>query len=99
MTFELQDVFLDVLWDEQSRPLAQVVFLKSRLIFESFSDGTKDVDLVSREILLNDLRFEDCPANKKSNVFTKILQPMEVAERSNPLQAEVHFRATHDTNR
>ena len=67
---------------------------RSRLIYESFSDSSRDVDLVSQEILLSDLRFVDCPANKKSNVFTQILRPMEMGggERNNPLQAEVHFR-------
>ena len=68
---------------------------RSRLIYESFSDSSRDVDLVSQEILLSDLRFVDCAANKRSNVFTQILRPMEMAggtERNNPLQAEVHFR-------
>ena len=75
---------------------------RSRLIYESFSDSSRDVDLVSQEILLSDLRFVDCAANKRSNVFTQILRPMEMAggeERNNPLQAEVHFRATQSTNR
>ena len=78
----------------------RVNFIKSRLIFEGFSDGSKDVDLVSQEILLSDLRFEDFPANKRSNVFPQILRPMDnVGEEytsggSSPLQAEVHFRAT-----
>ena len=65
---------------------------RSRLIYESFSDSSRDVDLVSQEILLSDLRFVDCAANKRSNVFTQILRPMEERERNNPLQAEVHFR-------
>jgi vacuolar protein sorting-associated protein 13D len=81
------------------RALARINFFKSRLIYESFSDSSRDVDLVSKEILLSDLRFDDCPANKRSNVFTQILQPMEVGERNSPLQAEVHFRATQTTNR
>ena len=44
---------------------------RSRLIYESFSDSSRDVDLVSQEILLSDLRFVDCAANKRSNVFTQ----------------------------
>ena len=106
MDFELQDVILDVVIQHEDPPhrpeesaLARIDFFKSRLVFESFSDGSRDVDLVSREILLSDLRFVDCPANKRANVFSQILRPMEVAERNNPLQAEVHFRATQDTNR
>ncbi len=104
MDFELLDVILDLVsrHEEKTRPesaLARINFFRSRLVFESFSDSSRDVDLVSREILLSDLRFVDWPANKKTNVFSQILRPMEVAERNNPLQAEVHFRATQDANR
>ena len=81
--------------------LARVNFFRSRLIFESFSDGAKDVDLVSQEILLSDLRYVDAPKNKRANVFTTILSPMDHTRTSqgegrgqdrggqNPLQAEV----------
>ena len=109
MDFELQDVILDLLLSHSNadsssdprmlqpsreRALARINFFRSRLIYESFSDSSRDVDLVSQEILLSDLRFVDCAANKKSNVFTQILRPMEMGggERNNPLQAEVHFR-------
>lgn len=44
--------------DEGSSPLACVNFIRSRLTFESFSDESKDVDLVSQEILISDTRFE-----------------------------------------
>lgn len=44
--------------DEGSCPLACVNFIRSRLTFESFSDESKDVDLVSQEILISDTRFE-----------------------------------------
>ncbi|TRY62990.1 hypothetical protein TCAL_03981 [Tigriopus californicus] len=105
MEFELQDVILDLLQHHgnpsrsvQESGLARVSFIQSRLIFEGSSDSTTDVDLVSQEILLSDLRFADYPANKKSNVFSKILYPMEVVERRNPMQAEVHFRATPNFN-
>lgn len=39
-------------------PLACINFIRSRLTFESFSDESKDVDLVSQEILISDTRFE-----------------------------------------
>lgn len=105
MEFDLQDVILDLLQHHenpsrnvQESGLARVNFIQSRLIFEGSSDSTTDVDLVSQNILLRDLRFVDFPANKKSNVFSKILLPMEVAERKSPMQAEVHFRATPNFN-
>ncbi len=104
MNFELQDVILDFVLahstpKEKEKALARINFFRSRLIYESFSDSSRDVDLVSQEILLSDLRFVDCPANKRSNVFAQILQPMAMDERNSPLQAEVHFRATETTNR
>ena len=37
--------------------LAKLDFIKSRLMYESFSDGSKDIDLVSHEILSHDTRY------------------------------------------
>ena len=100
MDIQLQDVILDILPTRHGPGLARVNFFKSRLIFESFSDGSRDVDLVSQEILLSDLRFSDLPMNKRSSVFDKILQPMSNREeKNNWLQAEIHFRVTPETNR
>lgn len=44
--------------DSGTCPLACINFIRSRLTFESFSDESKDVDLVSQEILISDTRFE-----------------------------------------
>jgi vacuolar protein sorting-associated protein 13D len=49
--------------------LARINFIKSRLVYESFSDLSKDVDLVSQEILLLDTRFAHCPANKETQLL------------------------------
>lgn len=55
---QLQDVVLDVIPDrEVDQILARVNLIKSRLIIESFSDSSRDIDLVSQEILLKDLRY------------------------------------------
>jgi len=105
MDIELQNVTVDLVEQHQILPdlreagLARINFIKSRLVYESFCDFSKDVDLVSQEILLLDTRFTDLPANKRANVFTCILQPMKVEERNSILQAEIHFRATKDVNR
>ena len=73
--------------------LACVNFIKSRLILDSLSDGSQDVDLVSREILVMDTRFQDEPVNRRSNVFTSILQPLRESSTSEDrVQAEVHHR-------
>lgn len=38
-------------------PLACINFIKSRLVVETFSDRSQDIDLVSAEILITDTRF------------------------------------------
>jgi hypothetical protein len=53
--------------------LARINFIKSRLVYESFSDLSKDVDLVSQEILLLDTRFAHCPANKETQLLPPFL--------------------------
>ena len=106
MDIELLNVILDIMttYPKTDTCLARINLIKSRLIYESFSDSSKDVDLVSQEILLDDFRFQDYPMNKRSNVFSQILQPMTKemlpqGERTSLLQAEVHYRSTQDVNR
>ena len=105
MDIELNGVTVDLVEQHEFPPLvrevglARINFIKSRLVYESFCDFSKDVDLVSQEILLLDTRFCDLPANKRANVFSCILQPMKVGERKSLLQAEIHYRATKDVNR
>ena len=73
--------------------LACVNFIKSRLTLDSLSDGSQDIDLVSQEILVTDTRFQDEPVNKRSNVFTNILQPLKnFGGIDDRVQAEVHHR-------
>ena len=105
MDMELQNVTVDLVNHHELPPhqpqsgLARINFIKSRLVYESFSDFSKDVDLVSQEILLTDTRFSGLPANQRANVFSCILQPMKVEERNSILQAEVHYRSTKDVTR
>ena len=105
MDIELHGVTVDLV-DQHKLPnlarqvgLARINFIKSRLVYESFCDFSKDVDLVSQEILMLDTRYSDLPSNQRANVFSCILQPMKVEERKSLLQAEVHYRATKDVNR
>ena len=49
--------------------LARLDFNKSRLMYESYSDGSKDIDLVSHEILVHDTRYR----GKCFNYYTTIL--------------------------
>ncbi|XP_066594830.1 intermembrane lipid transfer protein Vps13D isoform X2 [Prorops nasuta] len=73
--------------------LACINFIKSRLTLDSLSDGSQDIDLVSQEILITDTRFQDEPVNRRSNVFTSILQPLRnLSSEEDRVQAEVHHR-------
>jgi hypothetical protein len=65
------NAMLTVYYRESS--LARINFIKSRLVYESFSDLSKDVDLVSQEILLLDTRFAHCPANKETQLPSFLL--------------------------
>ena len=41
----------------QEVSLASIDFLQSKLVYESYSDGMKDIDLVSHEIRASDTRY------------------------------------------
>ncbi|XP_058797313.1 intermembrane lipid transfer protein Vps13D isoform X2 [Phymastichus coffea] len=93
VSLELVNVTLKLHPHHSIAALACVNFIKSRLILDSLSDGSQDVDLVSREILVTDTRFHDEPVNRRSNVFTSILQPLrESSTVEDRVQAEVHHR-------
>lgn len=93
INLELVNVTLKLHPHHGSAALACVNFIKSRLILDSLSDGSQDVDLVSREILVTDTRFQDEPVNRRSNVFTSILQPLSNSSAfDDRVQAEVHHR-------
>ncbi|XP_039294739.1 vacuolar protein sorting-associated protein 13D isoform X2 [Nilaparvata lugens] len=85
--------------------LACVNFIRSYLNVESYSDHSQDIDLVSHEILIIDTRYQDEPVNRRSNVFSNILQPMRSGGTTpyNPsdscseyIQAQVHHRKRSD---
>ena len=92
-------------------PFASVEFIDSRLVYESNSNGSRDIDLVSQQVLLKDTvgSRNDVHATKR-NVFTQILQPVTSTAQNLSssskdtvtdvqLQAEVHYRATKDFTR
>ena len=56
MDIELLNVIIDIItsYPNEETCLARVNLIKSRLIYESFSDSSKDVDLVSQEIFVSD---------------------------------------------
>lgn len=88
---------------QAQQSLARLDFIRSHLSLESYSDQTKDIDLVSHEIVVSDTRFKEEPVNARPNVFTSILQPQSssgsgagsVPSRKG-LQMEMHFRSAQD---
>lgn len=68
--------------------------MKSKLLFESFSNSSKSVNLVSHSLLAHDTRFTGCsgPTEANHNVFDCILQPSKTGNNRASLQLELHYR-------
>ncbi|KAL3882451.1 hypothetical protein ACJMK2_028789, partial [Sinanodonta woodiana] len=103
MVIDLHNVTVELLSQDQDpqheqKSLARLDFISSRLSYDSFSDQSKEVDLVSHEIVASDTRFKDAAHNQRHSVFEKILLPTsETAPDS--LQMELHFRSSKDGQR
>ncbi|XP_077570887.1 intermembrane lipid transfer protein VPS13D isoform X2 [Stigmatopora nigra] len=88
----------------QKSSLARFNFLKSKLLFESFSNGSKSVNLVSHSLLAYDTRCTGENENTsgldetKQNVFDCILQPSKTGTNQASLQLELHYRSTRDSS-
>ncbi|KAI9588448.1 hypothetical protein GQX74_004293 [Glossina fuscipes] len=78
-------------------PLACIKFIKSTLYIDSFSDSSQDIDLISSEILITDVR--DCATNTSKNVFKNILTPSVEGAMKDTVQVEVHSRKRNGTSK
>uniref|UniRef100_A0A1A9X0W3 UBA domain-containing protein n=1 Tax=Glossina brevipalpis TaxID=37001 RepID=A0A1A9X0W3_9MUSC len=78
-------------------PLACIKFIKSTLYIDSFSDSSQDIDLISSEILITDVR--DCATNTSKNVFKHILTPSVEGAMKDTVQVEVHSRKRNGTSK
>ncbi|KAF9411175.1 hypothetical protein HW555_009948 [Spodoptera exigua] len=96
LKLDLHDVTVKLEPEHGVSSLACINFIKSRLVVETYSDLSQDIDLVSQEILVSDTRFAKEPANRRGNVFSHIVQPM--AEQRHSVQAEVHARKRRDSS-
>ncbi|XP_070696419.1 intermembrane lipid transfer protein VPS13D [Pempheris klunzingeri] len=89
---------------EQKRSLARFDFMKSKLLFETFSNGSKSVNLVSHSLLAYDTRYTGSnkstggPDDSRPNVFDCILQPSKTGTNRASLQLELHYRSTRDSS-
>ncbi|XP_060794237.1 intermembrane lipid transfer protein VPS13D isoform X2 [Neoarius graeffei] len=101
---DMMNVSLELLDGPKSsghkQSLARFDFMKSKLLFESFSDGSKSVNLVSHSLLAYDTRYSE--SNKategKRNAFACILQPSRTGTNRASLQLELHYRSTRDSS-
>jgi len=74
-------------------------FMKSKLLFESLSNGSRAINLVSHSLLAYDTRSAE-PASRRaagprSNVFSCILQPSKTGSNRASLQLELHYRYSY----
>ncbi|ELT97897.1 hypothetical protein CAPTEDRAFT_149660 [Capitella teleta] len=107
ITLDLEDVTTELLSAHEDsahgtkeQSLAKFNFITSRLSYESYSNGCKDIDLVSHEIRVHDTRYRGL--NVRPNVFTDILRPScqeAVGPDQGALQMELHFRVTKEFDR
>lgn len=69
--------------------------MKSKLLFESFSNGSRSVNLVSHSLLAYDTRYSGPQTGHdggRHNVFDCILQPSKTGTNRASLQLELHHR-------
>ncbi|XP_041275721.1 vacuolar protein sorting-associated protein 13D isoform X1 [Onychostruthus taczanowskii] len=79
--------------------LARFDFKKSKLLFESSSDGTKSVNLVSHSMMAFDTRYAGQKyATGPPNVFNCIFQSSKNTSSPGAIQIELHFRSTKDSS-
>ncbi|XP_054993601.1 intermembrane lipid transfer protein VPS13D isoform X1 [Sorex araneus] len=80
--------------------LARFDFKKCKLLYESFSNQTKSINLVSHSMMAFDTRYVGQKTSPgMTNVFTCIFQPSKNSTSSQgSIQIELHFRSTKDSS-
>ncbi|XP_058531396.1 intermembrane lipid transfer protein VPS13D isoform X2 [Ochotona princeps] len=85
---------------EGASSLARFDFKKCRLLYESFSNQTKSINLVSHSMMAFDTRYAGQKASPgTTNVFSCIFQPSKSSSTTQgSIQIELHFRSTKDSS-
>ncbi|XP_025027200.1 vacuolar protein sorting-associated protein 13D isoform X1 [Python bivittatus] len=79
--------------------LARFDFKKSKLLFESFSNKTKSINLVSHSMMAFDTRYAgQKPSSGMPNVFNCIFQSSKNSNSQGAIQIELHYRSTKDSS-
>uniref|UniRef100_A0A8C5KJ01 Vacuolar protein sorting 13D n=1 Tax=Jaculus jaculus TaxID=51337 RepID=A0A8C5KJ01_JACJA len=85
---------------EGTGSLARFDFKKCKLLYESFSNQTKSINLVSHSMMAFDTRYAGQKASPgMTNVFNCIFQPAKTSSTTQgSIQIELHFRSTKDSS-
>ncbi|XP_030180696.1 vacuolar protein sorting-associated protein 13D isoform X6 [Lynx canadensis] len=85
---------------ESAGSLARFDFKKCKLLYESFSNQTKSINLVSHSMMAFDTRYAGQKASPgMTNVFSCIFQPSRNSSTAQgSIQIELHFRSTKDSS-
>ncbi|XP_006885807.1 PREDICTED: vacuolar protein sorting-associated protein 13D [Elephantulus edwardii] len=85
---------------ESAGSLARFDFKKCKLLYESFSNQTKSINLVSHSMMAFDTRFAGQKTSPgMTNVFNCIFQPSKNSSTTQgSIQIELHFRSTKDSS-
>ncbi|XP_055514974.1 LOW QUALITY PROTEIN: intermembrane lipid transfer protein VPS13D [Leucoraja erinacea] len=101
---DMMNVSLELLGSKgknaSSSSLARFDFKKSKLLYESFSNTTKSVNLVSHSMMAHDTRSAGQANNPdlKTNAFRCILDASKSGSNQASLQMELHYRSTRDAS-
>ncbi|XP_007940863.1 vacuolar protein sorting-associated protein 13D [Orycteropus afer afer] len=85
---------------ESAGSLARFDFKKCKLLYESFSNQTKSINLVSHSMMAFDTRYAGQKTSPGvTNVFNCIFQPSKNSSTTQgSIQIELHFRSTKDSS-
>ncbi|XP_073937433.1 intermembrane lipid transfer protein VPS13D isoform X8 [Castor canadensis] len=85
---------------EGAGSLARFDFKKCKLLYESFSNQTKSINLVSHSMMAFDTRYAGQKTSPGlTNVFNCIFQPSKNSSSTQgSIQIELHFRSTKDSS-
>uniref|UniRef100_A0A8D1GS76 UBA domain-containing protein n=1 Tax=Sus scrofa TaxID=9823 RepID=A0A8D1GS76_PIG len=85
---------------EGAGSLARFDFKKCKLLYESFSNQTKSINLVSHSMMAFDTRYAGQKTSPgTTNVFTCIFQPSKNSSTTQgSIQIELHFRSTKESS-
>ncbi|KAJ3586857.1 hypothetical protein NHX12_013249 [Muraenolepis orangiensis] len=86
---DMMDVSLELVEKSKAtghkRSLARFDFMKSKLLYESYSNGSRSINLVSHSLLAYDTRFSGP-------------EPSKAGANRATLQLELHYRSTRDSS-